>query len=369
MRKVYFKGYYGFKNIGDDIFCVTADWICTNFWGNITGIFIGEQLPLLSSEAKKYQSSNYFIRKLNEIWVLLVADEIIYFGGSLFHRIGGLTDIKHHLNKYSFFYSKSGAIGVSVGPFRKSEDYQSIMGLLSKFQFVAVRDHGSYELLEKQTTLGGYFSFSFDPAILIGNVYPSLRKTRRGRNKKKVAVSLCHYERYVHGDLDIEETRISAVRNCLTRLVEEEDIEEVVFFEFHGGEKNGDMNLILEFDNVLRNQVTTRIVEYTPDTRGFCEEFSDCDLVIGMRLHSAIIAYALELPFLLVEYHEKCTDFLDTICNFYRFSVGDVERSVEICKYIIEKGYVPGLVSPDHFRRLMLKELETIGSLVNGVSR
>lgn len=365
LRKIYFKGYYGFNNVGDDIFCVTADWICNNLWNNITPVFIGERLPLLSSSAKKYQSPSYVIRKLYEIWVCLVADNIIYFGGSLFHRIDGVTDIKYHLNKYSFLHSKLGAIGVSVGPFRKTEDHQSIMGLLSKLPFVAVRDYDSYELLENEI-MNGYLSFSFDPAILISDVYPSLRKAKSINGKKKVAVSLCYYERYVNGDRDCEKTRIAAVLNFLLRLVDEEDIDEIVFFEFHGGATNGDMGLILEFDSILQKQVKTRIVEYTLDTRAFCEEFNDCDLVIGMRLHSAILAYALEIPFFLVEYHAKCTSFLDTIGNNYRFSICDIERNIEVCRRIMMENFIPGIVSPEYFRMLMLQELRKIGSFICG---
>lgn len=52
-QQIYFKGYYGYKNIGDDIFCVTADWLCNNLWDNKRAVFIGPNLPNVSKSSKK----------------------------------------------------------------------------------------------------------------------------------------------------------------------------------------------------------------------------------------------------------------------------------------------------------------------------
>jgi hypothetical protein len=57
-KSIYFKGYFGFKNLGDDIFCVTADYICNNIWENTRPIFIGRDLPLISNNALKMNIKN-----------------------------------------------------------------------------------------------------------------------------------------------------------------------------------------------------------------------------------------------------------------------------------------------------------------------
>ncbi|XHB96080.1 hypothetical protein AAFF39_05590 [Lactococcus garvieae] len=38
--------------MGDDIFAVTADWLCNNIWEDGKAIFIGSDLPKLSTQAK-----------------------------------------------------------------------------------------------------------------------------------------------------------------------------------------------------------------------------------------------------------------------------------------------------------------------------
>ena len=43
------------------------------------------------------------------------------------------------------------------------------------------------------------------------------------------------------------------------------------------------------------------------------EAIRGCTAVIGVRLHSCILAYSVGVPFVLVDYHSKCGDFLETI--------------------------------------------------------
>jgi polysaccharide pyruvyl transferase WcaK-like protein len=54
------------------------------------------------------------------------------------------------------------------------------------------------------------------------------------------------------------------------------------------------------------------IIDYVNPVQSL-KDISSSDLFFSVRLHGAISAYLLEVPFLLVEYHEKCKDFLDYI--------------------------------------------------------
>jgi polysaccharide pyruvyl transferase WcaK-like protein len=46
---------------------------------------------------------------------------------------------------------------------------------------------------------------------------------------------------------------------------------------------------------------------------GCWHSLAACDAVLCVRMHAGITAYLNNVPFALVEYHEKCTDFLDDI--------------------------------------------------------
>ena len=361
-KTIYFKGYYGFKNMGDDIFAVTADWLCNNIWEDGKAIFIGSDLPKLSTQAKIIKIKNPYLRKLYEYYLINQVDYIIYLGGSLFGKFGNFMDIKHVFNKFSRFHSKLGTIGTSVGPFKNEQDFKAITGFLSKFNFVAVRDYSSIEIFKKSETKIPY-SFSFDVAVLIDEVFPSLKQTKKKNSNgpKRLGVSLNHYERYGNGDIEKEQVREKAVLKFLEAAVEKhKDIEEVVFFEFNGDKNIGDLEIIQKFDSVISKKIKTKIIKYDYDTERFLTELNQCDFMLGVRLHSAISSYALNIPFMLVEYHKKNTEFLNTIEHHYRFDVNDLDKNLNSFSKLLELGYVPNMKKPEEFKEILLNKFKEI---------
>lgn len=369
MKKIYFYGYYGFKNIGDDVFCVVADWICNNIWENVKGVFVGQSLPKLSNHTETYSFYNENIVKIFKFINLFRADKIIYFGGSSLHsKPRGLIDIQRYLNKYEFFYNKLGAIGISIGPFKSKEDRNFIREFLKKFSFICVRDYESLKILE-EIGISNKSSFCFDPAILISDVFPNLKEKRCREHKKvKLAISLCHYERYVGGDLEKEKEREAAIESFLDEIIEtNKNISEIAFFIFNGNEFVGDEEITKYFYNKYKDKIKANLVEYTPDTEKFCQELNSCDIIFGVRLHSGILAYALKIPFILVEYHKKCTDFLNTINYSNRFNINDQQHNVQLfnnmVNSIINNKIVYGtenMIKPEYFKKILKDELAKI---------
>jgi len=368
MKKVYFIGYYGYKNMGDDVFCAVADWICGNIWKNVEPVFIGKDLPKLSHRAKAYHVDNILKKILKSIY-LIRADKIIYFGGSMLrYGIRGLSDARYYMNKYKFLYNKLGTIGTSIGPFKSQQDRESIKEFLKKFNFICVRDYESIKILEEMGIQKQY-SFSFDPAILIKDVFPSLKEKKKKKyDKVKLGVSLCHHERYVGEDLRIEKEREKAIELLLDEVVESnKNISEIVFFIFNGNEKRGDEEITKYFYNKYKDKIKTSIVDYTPDTEQFCQQLNSCDMIFGVRLHSGILAYVLNIPFILVEYHKKCTDFLNTINYSNRFDVHNHQHNVQLfnnmVNSIINNEVVYGteeMIKPEYFNKIMKDELAKI---------
>lgn len=366
-KLVYFKGYYGFKNIGDDIFCITADWLCKEMLNDKKAIVIGENLPNLSSNIKKFNIKNYWLRKAFEFFLIFNSDYIIFFGGSLFHRIGGIRDIKFILEKLPIFYRKLIAIGISIGPFKSQDDYESIKNFLSKFNNILVRDISSIEII-KDMKVNVKYSFSFDLAILINKVFPTLKLNSDNnlslnkREKIKIGVSLCHYERYVGGNLNEEEMREKAVFAFIDSIIKKykNNIDEIVFFEFNGSRDKGDFEITQHFYNKIKNNINSRIVNYTKDTEKFINELNACDFVIGMRLHSGILAYALNIPFMLVEYHKKCTEFLNTINHNFRFDIENQAENLKNFDILLEKREIPNIKKPKFFEDIMMRELKLL---------
>lgn len=359
MKNIYFKGYYVFKNLGDDIFAVTADWICNNLWTGYNQVFLGNELPILSKKSKRFNTKNTFLRRIYEVIICFKVDYIIYYGGSLFSGgISGFTDIKYYLNKFKIFHSKLGTVGTSIGPFKNAADFNSIKELLEKFKFIAVRDYSSHSIL-KNMDLEDKSLFCFDNAILIRDVYPELSVDVN--RKIKIGISLCHYERYNGGNLSSEKEREESVLRLLENIIENDnEIDELVFIVFNGSENVGDLEITKQFNEILKDKIKTRIVKYSSDTEKLVKEINDCKFIIGTRLHSGILAYALDIPFILVEYHEKCTDFLDTINHNYRFKVNDSDNNLFIFNKLWKENKIPDIIPPNYFRNIMINSLKSI---------
>ncbi len=366
MKKIYFKGFYGYKNLGDDIFTVTSEWICENLWSKRKPIIIGKDLPKLSTRTKKIEIKNEFLRRIVELIVCVFAHRIIYFGGSLFTGGGsGYKDLKFYIRKVPSFSRKTGTIGTSVGPFESEDDYKLTKDLLKKFKFISVRDYSSKHILEEMNIREDKQNFCFDNAILIKEVYPNLKINERKNGKLKIAISLCHYERYKGKDLKNEKSREKAIKRFLNDVLEKyENIDEFVFIVFNGNPKIGDLGITEQFYDYYKGKIKSRIVNYSNDTENMINEMNDCDFVLGVRLHSAILAYALEKPFMLVEYHTKCTEFLNTINHNYRFDIINDSENLKNFGIIQKQKSIPDIKNPNKFKEIMITDLKKLEKLI-----
>lgn len=366
-KYMYFKGFYGYRNLGDDIFCVAADWITRSVWSKKRAIFIGDNLPNVSNNSKVFNIKNAYIRRIVEVFISIFANTIIYFGGSVFHsRSKRKLELKQIYGKYKIFNSKLGTIGTSIGPFKETLDYEYINNYLRKFKFISLRDYMSVQYAKEMQLEN--IGFSFDIAILIEDIYPELFQQKKELNTKslRIGVSLCHYERYVNGDLEKEKKREDAVFDYLNLIIKENNnVEEVIFFEFNGNKGNGDTEIINDFDSKFNSKIRTRIIKYTRNTVDMCKEMKKCDLILGMRLHSGILSYGMGIPFILVEYHKKCTDFLDTINHNFRFHEDDMEINISHFNEIISKNEIPNIIDREYFKDLIYKELHRVEDVID----
>jgi polysaccharide pyruvyl transferase WcaK-like protein len=364
-KNIYIKGYYGNKNIGDDVFVIIADWIFREPLKSLSirPIFLGENLPIVSDHSKCLKRRNNLLSRIQEISLFYSVRSIVFFGGSLFtghtfNKYGAQT----FLYKAPFLNKKLLTIGTSIGPFGNDKDYTFTSNFLSGFEHIAVRDYSSLEF-SKKMGLSYKTSFIFDLAILINKMLPPKSKLSNFKKTKRIGVSLCHYERFVNGNMSNEIEREKAVDKFLFEIANCKSQEiELVFFVFNGSELNGDYDFSKEYHDKLSKFVNCRIVDYTNDTISFVEEFRDCDYIFGMRLHSAILAYSFGIPFNLVEYHQKCTDFLEVIGykHEHRFFINNHSKNMMNFEELIDSSRVDENEKPEIFSENMLEQIKLI---------
>lgn len=145
--------------------------------------------------------------------------------------------------------------------------------------------------------------------------------------------------------------------------ITDQDIEELVFFIFREdeNEKWGDKLITEEIMDSMDININMRVVDYTEE---FLREMNTCNFILGSRLHSGIVAYALDIPFILIEYHSKCTEFLNTINHNYRFDLSNYEINKENYNTLIKSGNVPGIVESGYFRGILIETLKKLEKII-----
>lgn len=328
--KIIYEGFYGFKNTGDDAFIEVTSWGARNYWQCTQNVYFGASLPTtifpiinkqLFAKVKGFDRVNLMANLRN-------ANYLISAGGSTF------GELPFHSNKSLARQVQKarknlnlGAIGVSVGPFRTSEEEKKVIRYLESLSFLALRDDRSFQYASS-IDLPYTPIKAFDLAALLPKVYQNLPVAKsKNLDKKVIGLSICNHERYTGGDLSKEKKRNTFFKALVERLAKETDAHFNVFV-INGNSHFGDLEISRE---LVANIDDSRcsVMPYTPNVKEAWDRIAACDLVITTRLHAGIFACYADVPFMMLEYHKKCSDFLADVGQDISYRLYDAEVSVE----------------------------------------
>lgn len=330
--KILFEGFYGFKNTGDDAFVEVSSWGSEKYWNCKNNVFLGESIPETVHKINTRQILSHIrgFDRLNFLAHLTNADYLISSGGSTF------SELPFHSNKtLSRHYKKIrkdlklGAIGVSIGPFKNSQAEKVVKLHLESLNFLSVRDSRSFHYVNSLTLPYKPIN-SFDLAALLPLVYNNSIATES--NQEIIGISICNHERYNNGDLSKEKRRNLFFRE-LIELVEKNTNVHFKVFIINGHKIIGDEEVTKQLiSNIDKNRIS--IVPYLNNVSETWKEINKCKLIISTRLHASIFACYANIPFFLIEYHKKCTDFVLDVGQDETYRLYDAEVSP---KYAFEK--------------------------------
>jgi len=327
--KIFFEGFYGFKNAGDDAFVEVSSWGAEKYWGCNDNFFLGTTLP---ETTRKISASNikYNLPGFDRITLLNNLRNTNYFissGGSTF------STLPYHSNKsiakiYASINSKLklGAIGVSIGPFKNSKEEKKIIKYLQSLSFLSLRDKRSYEY-SKSLNLNYNPVNAFDLAALLPIVYNTPKKELKANivDKNIIGISICNHERYTGGDTKKEVKRNSYFKELVSLLLKNTNAHLNVFI-INGNSTFGDLEISNELMSGF-NEDRFSIIPYFGNVKKTWDAISRCDLMISTRLHASIFACYSNVPFILIEYHKKCSDFLIDVGQNEEYRVYDADVS------------------------------------------
>lgn len=318
------SGYYGESNTGDDALAATIAWGVHKYLKPKRISILSRSPVLLGTDIQAHfpVANNY--AKFHRAFRTFVSDLHVYGGGSVFDDKRGSMFLRERLllmRAKRLLGRRIIAIGVSLGPIKSKSAEKVLKKILKNMSLVCVRDTHSLSLA---ASLGAdihqKIKQTIDPAILIEDVgLPEPNRLQR-RSEPVVLVAPCDYQRIVGGDARIDITRRKRFIDCLLRVCRKTDWF-IRLLVMNGSTDIGDE---LTCHTIAKSLPENRfeIVPYDANPLSAYRAIQDSDVVVGMRLHSLVFAYAAGKPFIAINYHPK-------VCDFVRLVGGDESRILD----------------------------------------
>lgn len=279
-KRVGYMGWLGHKNIGDEA-CFEA----------IKVLFKGQEIEWLQWDARVWKHGKF-------------PDMCILGGGTIF-------DIRHDRRGkgLSLMLSKKVPLilwGPGVMPLSApkrpivSTMHPSALNILKQAKFVGVRG----PISNKNLTTTGFSGAKVigDPAIILSTDAPNA-----GLESKRIALNIGDTHTNLFGT---EQYVVQETRKLVKRLTA--DGFEVVLFPVWPKDT--------KFLQQIPRTENVSIRPWGPSETALMNFFKTCRCVIGLKLHTSVLAAAANVPFISLAYREKCFDFAASV-NLKRWAV------------------------------------------------
>lgn len=298
--QIVLSGYYGFDNIGDEAVLYS---IITALKREIPDV----RIVVLSNNPEKtkklYDVESINRWKLKDITkVIKESDLLISGGGSLLQDVTSGKTIPYYLaivKIAQFFKKKVIFYSQGIGPVNQTFNKKLIKHIVNKVDGIYVRDIGSKQLL-KEIGVKKEIGVALDPVL-------GLTSAQKKGSIKTVGVYIRPWKDEAH-----DRNLISSLVPSLVWLIEQGY--HICMIPMH-----------YEQDQEIAKQLMECVVQKTKQKEAVCvldkmltiqevvEKTASFELVIGMRLHSLIIAAANHVPMVALSYDPKVTQFMKEI--------------------------------------------------------
>lgn len=337
MMRVLLRGYYGFRNTGDDaLLAATALGVRRAYGDAIAVTALASAIPAFPGSTLVRPAFPPVPRWRGErrvrLWAeALRARAVVFGGGSVFHARAGLPQLEALLRVAG--RGPHLAAGVSIGPFRSSDEERACARVLRRMAFLGLRDEESADLARALAPgVPSRLTFDLAPLLLdMGDGVPAARAARRG-----LGIALCDYERFTGGDTRREAIRRARVARAL-RAVPRELVDELVLVDFNGDPESGDADVHADLSARLAGAgIPIRHVRYDARPLEALRTIGRLRAIVAMRLHAAVFAYLARTPAVILSYHPKCSGWAgqagvpaSMVHDSVDFDPADLARAIE----------------------------------------
>ena len=340
--KIVISGYYGFDNIGDEAVLYT---IISTLKKEISGakIMVLSNNPEKTAQIYGVQSINRWDFK-NIARVIRNCDLLVSGGGSLLQDVTSSKTIPYYLaivklaqmyKKKVVFYSQG------IGPVNKKLGRWLIKRVANKVDAIFVRDEASKTLLQ-EIGVKKEIGVAIDPVLGIATT------NKKDKLGKTVGIYIRPWE-----NEEQNQKMIISMKEGLVKLLE--DGYRLYMVPMHYEQdleisKALKASLEIEMKNKgldLENYIT--VLDKKLSIKEVLRYTSQFDFIIGMRLHSLIMASANCVPMIGLSYDPKVTEFIKQIGVPYCIDVKKIDT-------ITFKSNIESLIGDLAGQEILLKE-------------
>lgn len=311
-QKIVISGYYGFSNSGDEA-VLQSILIALRKQSEATGISIE---PIVLSVDPEWTSATYGVKsvhrmKLGEVrQAIYESSGLISGGGSLLQDVTGTKTIPYYLGilklaqwmgKPTFIYAQG------IGPVNRKFFHPLIKSVFRKCTYISVRDEQSRKLLQSMGL--GQKNIEVVPDPVMGLSLPEDQDgetVNTPRSLPVVGISVRFWEQ--------DRKELDVLAEGLLKVNREMPIH-LRILPFHSPTDNEASRYIMDKlgQEISQHGGMITFVEDALHPQQMLREVGQCDVLIGMRLHSLIYAAGRRVPLIGVSYDPKIDHFLSRI--------------------------------------------------------
>jgi len=334
-KKIIIVGCYGFKNTGDEVILaslvsslkkLSPDMEITVFSGDPEYTQAVHKVDSVTRIVKFPCIFKDFFKRITSIKNC----NLLIIGG------GGLYNDTWHIVPYGsleiltakIFRKKIVICGVDVGPYKYRISQVLAKFFLNAADLVTVRSKGSIEELKKLGVNGIEVA---DLALLIerGNKKRAqeLIESSDIPSENLVGISLRQLEKI--GKV----LNIVSIAKTLDKFVELTD-KNLLFIPF---QFTADISVSREIINLMKNKRKIYLWDRESDFMEINDIISKLDFMVGMRLHSIVLASINEVPFLAISYYPKVKNFCEMFTEVLPYvELQHIENSDNFCSALLK---------------------------------
>ncbi len=313
-KTIVISGYYGFNNVGDEAV--------------LTSIIqdVGEQMPeakvIVLSDNPVQTEMRYQVEAVNR-WdiksiakVIQASDLLISGGGSLLQDVTSMKTIPYYLGivKIAQWYKKPVVFySQGIGPVNKKLSRILVRMIADRANHIFVREEASKALLKEIGIKKAPITVTIDPVLGI-KVKKEIQEKVAASMGEKPAVGI--YLRTWAADKKLVDELIPVVQHILNLGYQIYAIpmyykEDSIIAKELARVVEGDIHV------VDRELSIDEVVAYT----------AQFEWIIGMRLHSLIMAHAVETPMIGLSYDPKVKGFIKEVGGKYCMDSNQVDAA------------------------------------------